>query len=138
MKISLALSILLVSATPAAAQEFSKTYLECMARTSGGTIENKRCASAELTKAERELDARYSRALAAVADTPEAVPKIKAAKAAWEAFVDAYIEAIFPLENKQAEYGTSYGEAVSIWRIKLAWTQFAILDELHAPPQYLK
>ena len=36
-----------------------------------------------------------------------------------------------PLEDKQREYGTSYGEAVSIWRIKLAWTQFSILDELY-------
>ncbi len=134
MKTSLALSIVLVCAVPSVAQEFSPTYLNCMQQSST-TMGNQECVGAELRRVETELNAKYSRALVAVSETPEAVSKIKAAKAAWEAFVDAYIEALFPLENKQGEYGTSYGEAVAIWRIRLAWTQFSLLDELHARPK---
>jgi uncharacterized protein YecT (DUF1311 family) len=136
MKVSLAVPALLIAVASASAQELSRTYEECM-RQSTTQMQNTNCAVAEMKRVEGALSAKYARALVVAVETPEAVSKIRAAQTAWESFVAAYIDALFPLENKQGEYGTSYGAKVAIWRVTLAQTQLAVLDDLiaHYRPQ---
>ena len=60
------------------------------------------CAAADARRAEEELDRTYGELLArATATNGAAVPKIKAAQAAWLAYRDAQIEATFADDRKQ-------------------------------------
>ena len=46
-------------------------------------------------------------------DMRSKIEKIEVAQAAWVRYRDAYIDATFPEENKQQEYGTMYSMRVS-------------------------
>ena len=48
----------------------------------------------------------YIALLERVTSQPEALAKIKAAKRAWIAYRNAYIEATYPAEEKATEYGS--------------------------------
>ena len=121
-----------LAANATAAQQFSDRYEECMKRASYQAAIT-RCSTDEAKSVEAELNAKYSKALTLAAnDSPEALSKIRAAQSAWDKYVDAYIESTYPLENKQGEYGTSYVSSVAVLRVKLARSQFPIVDELIA------
>src|SRR3954468_6026592 len=66
------------------------------------------CAGNEAARVDRLLDKAYSAVLKRASAVPGAVAKVKAAQDAWLAYRNAYIEANWPLDNKQAEYGTMY------------------------------
>lgn len=66
-----------------------------------------RCFSEDVARAEAELKDVYDKLLAAVDKDPGAVSKITAAEKAWVAYRDAYIEAMWPAENKQF-YGSIF------------------------------
>lgn len=124
--------VMLAAGTATAAQQFSDRYEECMKRASNQAAIT-RCSTDEAKSVEAELNAKYSKAVAlAASDSPEALAKIKAAQSAWDRYVNAYIEATYPLENRQVEYGTSYVSAVAVLRVKLARSQFAVVDDLIA------
>jgi uncharacterized protein YecT (DUF1311 family) len=89
-----------------------------------------RCASEEAKRADDELNATYRTLLSKAAAQPEAVAKIKAAERAWVAYRDAYIDAMFPAKNKQAEYGSAYPMLVNLIRAKLTRQQIAALKDL--------
>ena len=126
------LAMTLATTNVTAAQQFSDRYEECMKRASNQAAIT-RCSTDEAKSVEAELSAKYSKALTlAATESPEALPKIKAAQAAWDNYVNTYIEATYPLENKQVEYGTSYVSAVAVLRVKLARSQFPVIDELIA------
>jgi hypothetical protein len=79
------------------------------------------------------LNAKYAKALnLAASDSPEAQSKIRTSQSAWNSYVNAFIEATYPLENKQVEYGTSYVAAVAVLRVELARSQFPVVDGLIA------
>ena len=52
----------------------------------------------------------------------DAMP-LRTAQSAWVRYRDAYIDATFPLENKQQEYGTMYSMRVSGIRADMAREQ---------------
>ncbi|HKT48179.1 MAG TPA: lysozyme inhibitor LprI family protein [Candidatus Acidoferrales bacterium] len=87
------------------------------------------CASEEAARADSELNAIYSKLISAARE-PGAVEKIGAAERAWIAFRDAYIEAMFPAPDKQAEYGSAYPMNVALLRAKLTKNQALALREL--------
>jgi uncharacterized protein YecT (DUF1311 family) len=76
--------------------------------TAGTQLEITGCFSEEVRRAEAELKDVYVKLLAAVAHDAQAVAKITAAEKAWVAYRDAYIEAMWPAENKQSMYGSIF------------------------------
>ena len=88
------------------------------------------CASNELARVETQMDDVYNTLLSKTESQPEALAKIKSAQKAWLVYRDAYIAAMYPAKNKQAEYGSMYPMKVSLLRAKLTQKQVAALKEL--------
>jgi uncharacterized protein YecT (DUF1311 family) len=92
------------------------------------------CAGEELKRVQRRLDQTYQQLLSSVEKDPDTAPvalkKIKAAQAAWLAYRDAYIEAMYPLENKQREYGSMYPMEVASVLADLTQRQIAAVQDL--------
>jgi uncharacterized protein YecT (DUF1311 family) len=87
------------------------------------------CASDEAARADKQLNEVYRTLLQRTTDTTAAT-KIKSAERAWIAYRDAYIDAMYPAENKQAEYGSEYPMEVDLLRAKLTRIQIAALQDL--------
>lgn len=66
------------------------------------------CASNELKLRQQQMTQVYNKLLSKAAKQPGAVTKIKAAEKAWDAFTAAYLEAMYPLADKQRWYGSVY------------------------------
>jgi uncharacterized protein YecT (DUF1311 family) len=88
------------------------------------------CASEEAARVDGRLNDVYHKLLAQAAKQPEALEKIKGAERAWVAYRDAYVEAMYPAKDKQAEYGSIYLMNVNLLRVKLTERQIAELKEL--------
>jgi uncharacterized protein YecT (DUF1311 family) len=73
-----------------------------------------RCASEEAARADTELNSVYQRLLSKAERVPGASEKIKDSEKAWIKYRDAYIEAMYPEEDKQAAYGTVYPMEVDL------------------------
>jgi uncharacterized protein YecT (DUF1311 family) len=93
-------------------------------------MEMNACASNELARVEAQMDDVYNTLLSKTESQPEALAKIKAAQKAWLVYRDAYIAAMYPAKNKQAEYGSMYPMKVSLLRARLTQKQVAALKEL--------
>ena len=124
-----------MSSTPLFAQEdYSKLCKDWRQRSQISQTEMTICASEEAKAAEAELEQRFQGLLTGVRMLPAdvrgpdrdmrgAIEKIEAAQAAWVRYRDAYIDATFPEENKQQEYGTMYSMRVSGIRADMAREQ---------------
>lgn len=88
------------------------------------------CANEEALRSDGELNDLYQRALAAAANHPAVVEKLRVAERAWIAYRDAYIEAMFPAKDKQAAYGSILPMQVDLLRAKLKRQQTEALKEL--------
>jgi uncharacterized protein YecT (DUF1311 family) len=88
------------------------------------------CASDEAARVDAELNGVYRKLLSKAASQPEAVAKIKAAEKAWIAYRDAYMDAMYPAKDKQAEYGSIYPMEVDLLHAKLTQQQVTALKEL--------
>lgn len=87
------------------------------------------CASDEAARADKQLNDVYRTLLQKATDTTAAT-KIKVAERAWVTYRDAYIDAKYPAENKQAEYGSVYPMEIDLLRAKLTRIQIAALQDL--------
>ena len=88
------------------------------------------CAADEAARVDAELNRVYRELLSKNSDDPAAVEKIKKAQRAWVAYRDAYVEAMFPAEDKQAEYGSMYPMEVDQILATLTRRQVDALKEL--------
>jgi uncharacterized protein YecT (DUF1311 family) len=88
------------------------------------------CASEEAARIDSRLKDVYHELLSKAARQVEAVAKIKAAERAWVAYRDAYMEAMYPAKDKQAEYGSIYLMNASLLRAKLTERHTAELKEM--------
>ena len=88
------------------------------------------CASEEAHQVDIELNRIYHELVSKAEADPLALAKIRAAESAWIAYRDAYIDATYPAEDKQAEYGSVYPMQVDLLRAKLTQQQIAALKEL--------
>jgi uncharacterized protein YecT (DUF1311 family) len=107
----------------------SKEYAACNAKAKT-QIDMNGCASAEATRADKELNRVYAQVLVRAASVPEAADKAKAAQRAWIAYRDAYIEATYPAKDKQTQYGSMYPLDVELLRAKLTQRQTIALEDL--------
>lgn len=87
------------------------------------------CASDEAGRADAQLNDVYRTLLQNTTDTT-AVTKIKVAERAWIAYRDAYLDAMYPAENKEAEYGSVYPSDVALLRARLTRIQITALQDL--------
>ena len=90
------------------------------------------CAGNEAKSVEAQMAGRYRELLDAAASVPGAVAKIAANQRAWVAHRDSFIDAMYPAENKQLEYGSIYSTVVSALWVDLARQRIAALDRLLA------
>jgi uncharacterized protein YecT (DUF1311 family) len=88
------------------------------------------CASEEAAHVDARLNDVYRELLSQAASQQEGVAKIKAAERAWIAYRDAYMDAMYPARDKQAEYGSIYPMEADLLRAKLTQHQVAALKEL--------
>lgn len=86
------------------------------------------CASDEAARADKQLNEVYRTLLQRTTDMT--ATKIKVAERAWITYRDAYIDAMYPAENKQAEYGSVYPMEIDLLRAKLTRIQIAALQDL--------
>ncbi len=109
--------------------QYSEQYRTCM---DGADTQLKmnRCAGAELTRTEAEGNRLYAELLSAASGQSEAVEKIKAAESAWIAYRDAYLDAMYPAKDKQAEYGSAYPMEAALARVRLTQLHLQALREL--------
>ena len=88
------------------------------------------CASDEAGRVDTELNEVYRKLLSQAGSQEDAVAKIKAAERAWIAYRDAYVDAMYPAKDKQAEYGSVYPMEANLVRAKLTQRQVTALKEL--------
>lgn len=122
--------MLFVASLPAFAQD-SAQYRACNEKAKTQT-EMSACASNEAARADSELNGVYRKLLSQAASQPEAVAKIKASERAWVSYRDAYMDAMYPAKDKQAEYGSIYPMEADLLRAKLTEQQVAALKDLQA------
>jgi uncharacterized protein YecT (DUF1311 family) len=112
-----------------AADAFSERFDACRrAATTQAAMHE--CASEEAERANREVAARVKELVAETSETPGARAKIEKAEAAWTAYRDAYIEAMYPEEDKQAAYGSSFATASCIVHARLTYRHAMDLKEI--------
>jgi uncharacterized protein YecT (DUF1311 family) len=130
----LVLSLTMFFGFPLMQEDYSKLCKGWKDRSEITQTEMTICAAEEAKAAEAELEQRYQDLLTGVRQLPSdvkapeldmssAIENIKAAQSAWVRYRDAYIDATFPLENKQQEYGTAYSMRVSGIRAEMAREQ---------------
>ncbi len=78
-----------------------------------------KCASDEAARADSDLNASYKELLAKIAGDSLAIVKLREAERAWMHYRDAYIEAVYPAQDKQLAYGTEYPMDANLLRAKL-------------------
>lgn len=119
---------LLAALLPGLAQD-SAQYRACNEKAKT-QMEMNACASEEAAHVDAQLNEVYRKVLAQAGKQEEAVAKIKAAERAWIAYRDAYMDAMYPAKNKQAEYGSIYPMEADLLRAKLTQRQVTALKEL--------
>jgi uncharacterized protein YecT (DUF1311 family) len=87
------------------------------------------CANEEATRTDAELNKIYHQLLALAEGQPGAVAKVKNAERAWIAYRKAYLDAMYPGENKQA-YGSIYPMEANLRYASLTRKQITALKEL--------
>jgi uncharacterized protein YecT (DUF1311 family) len=129
-------SRLSVSGTVAALFQTSGQYNTCI-KVAQTQFEMNKCASEEAARADAELTALDKSLLAEMNGDHVAIAKAKEAERSWIRYRDAYIEAMFPAADKQAEYGTEYPMDVDILSAKLTREHQAAIADLkvhYQPP----
>jgi uncharacterized protein YecT (DUF1311 family) len=87
-------------------------------------------ANEEAKRVDDELNQVYKLLLSKVLSNAPAAAKIKAAQKAWITYRDAYIDAMYPAKDKQAEYGSIFPMEVDLLGAKLTRQQIGALRDI--------
>lgn len=71
-------------------------------------LEMNKCAGEEMSRLNAQRDALYQQVLRAAKSNPRALAKIKTAERGWHSYRAAYMDAMYPENDKQANYGSTY------------------------------
>jgi uncharacterized protein YecT (DUF1311 family) len=88
------------------------------------------CAAEEFNHVDAELNHVYQQLLRATEGNQLATTKIKLTEQAWIVYRDAYLQAMYPEEDKQAHYGSIYPMEAMMFKTKLTRKQIAALSDL--------
>lgn len=130
MKVPVVLLFLGISSLPLIAQ-VSDRYQSCDAAAKS-QFEMNACASDEAARDDAELNREYRKLLSMTGDDHERAAKIESMERAWIASRDAYLDAMYPAKNKQAEYGSIFPMEADLLRAKFTQQQTAALRELQS------
>ena len=83
-------------------------FNKCAESPSASQSELNECSYKQFKKYDSELNLKYNKLLMIASNTPGAVDKIKKQERGWVKFRDYYIEAMFPKNDKLANYGSRY------------------------------
>jgi uncharacterized protein YecT (DUF1311 family) len=122
-------AILFVAAPLSCAAQDSALYRACNQRAKTQLAMNA-CASGEAAHVENKRNAVYRKLLANASGQPEAIAKIKSSEKAWITYRDAYVDAMYPAEDKRAEYGSIFPMEADLLRAKLTQQHIADLKQL--------
>ena len=93
--------------TQAASAQTSPQFQAC-SKTAKTQLALNECAGNEFALRNKQMQSVYSAVLSAAAGQPATLAKVKAMQKAWLAYVAAYLGALYPAADKQAEYGSIY------------------------------
>jgi uncharacterized protein YecT (DUF1311 family) len=99
-------------------------------KTAMAQSEMNRCADEDARAADAELDHVYQDLLSKTKDDANATKKLRDAQRAWVAFRDAQLEALYPAQDKQREYGTIYPMCFAIVATTMAKERTAQLRRM--------
>ena len=119
--------ILLVGCTAVLAQT---PQLDLCMATADTQMAMNRCADSEALRSADELAGLHNRLVITARSVPGAVERIIAAERAWASYRDAYINAMYPAEDKQAAYGSVFQTEVLLLRADLTRRQILALRDL--------
>jgi uncharacterized protein YecT (DUF1311 family) len=110
-------------------------------KTDAGTCEQKAqtqldlntCAAEKLRSEDTKLDRVYQELLERTKSDPVATAKIRSAQEAWVAFRDAQLEALFPADDKQDQYGSAYPMCAAAARAQLTAERTKMLESMVHP-----
>jgi uncharacterized protein YecT (DUF1311 family) len=88
------------------------------------------CANEEAKRVHEELNKIYKLLLSKVRSNAVAAAKIQTAQRACVAYRDAYIDAMYPAKDKQAEYGSIFPMEVDLLATKLTRQQIGALQDI--------
>lgn len=88
------------------------------------------CASDEAARADADLNRAYQQLKSMAKQVPGGTEKIVKAERAWIQYRDAYLDAMYPAENKQLNYGSIYPMEFDLLRAELTQAQTKRLQEL--------
>lgn len=91
------------------------------------------CADHQFTQGEAAMQRTYQRLLAKAKSDPVAENKIRAAQRSWLAFRDAQLEAMYPHEDKQGEYGSTYPMCALLQKTELTRQRTQMLSKMLTP-----
>lgn len=124
-----AILLFMASISLATFAQHSKEYHAC-SKKAKTQAELNACANREARRVDTELNRIYATLLSKAASQRATISKITTAQKAWIAYRDAYIDAMYPAADKQAEYGSMYPMQVDLLRSKLTQQQIAALKDL--------
>ncbi len=122
--------LLFVFATLQCGAQSSPQYDLCI-KNAHTQAELNQCAISEALHVDAELNSVYQNLLLKAKVVQGAQEKIKAAEDAWRLYRDAYIAAMYPVKDKQTEYGSMYPMDVDLLRASLTSEHIKDLRELH-------
>jgi uncharacterized protein YecT (DUF1311 family) len=121
--------IFLFNSIPCNSQVSAQLH-SCEQKASFSQAEIISCANDEDARADSELNVVYRHLLSKAEKEPGATAKVKGAERAWIQYRDAYLEAMFPAEDKLANYGSKYPSDFNLVRASLSREQTNKLREL--------
>src|SRR5216684_1504139 len=91
------------------------------------------CADNESRQEEAAMERTYQQLLEKAKSDPVAEKKIRTAQQSWLAFRDAQLEAMYPHEDKQGEYGTAYPMCALFLKTELTRQRTEMLSKMLNP-----
>ena len=88
------------------------------------------CADQEAKRVEAQLESVYRQVLDAARKESGAVPKIEASQKAWLAYRDSYLGAMYPADDKLANYGSKWPADYSMLKAEFTRQQITRLQAL--------
>ena len=88
------------------------------------------CANEEAKRVDIELNRIYGQLVLKAKNDPIALAKIGKAERTWVAYRDAYINAMYPANDKQGEYGSEFPMEVDLLKARLTQAQIEALEKM--------
>jgi uncharacterized protein YecT (DUF1311 family) len=108
-RLVLSVLLLVISSSAASQSKQNPCWKKAVAQS-----EMNRCAGEDSGAADAELNHVYQNLLAKNKGDANTMRKLREAQRAWVAFRDAQLEALYPAQDKQLEYGSIYPMCYSI------------------------